>query len=285
MENWKNFKREHYGKDTIAEFGGGVIDFSPDRMKLVTNGAFKNYDEYLEVQMQSCGKSRRYFQLCFYHAVDFSFKGKIDRFDRKKEKVLFRRIMISGMYGDGIGFRGKEDHVWMDMQPFAEYETGVCLSFEAEVYRYMKQSNGKMIDFGLSAPYEIRKIDSYEVPTDEQLIDQQINQLVCETCRYYDQCFMGNCIANVKERKERFETLKNLEPGKFTPLTVMLAYELEYRMMMQSGGFRLEEDDPNYETVKKIIKICQEHPVYYYGNVEEAFAKMLYPEKPRLYIE
>lgn len=67
--------------------------------------------------------------------------------------------------------------------------------------------------------------------------------------------------------------------------TVMLSYELEYRMMMQNVGFRFEENDLHYEVAKKTIRICQDQPVYYYGNVEEIFTKMMQPEKPRLYIE
>jgi len=43
---------------------------------------------------------------------------------------------------------------------------------------------------------------------------------------------MGNCVSNKEDRENRIELLKSLEPGKFTPRTVMLAYELEYRMMM-----------------------------------------------------
>ncbi len=158
------------------------------------------------------------------------------------------------------------------------------LAFGAEICRYMKKSNGKRIDYDLKNPVDIHKVKGYKVPTDEELVDQQIDRLVCETCRYYDHCFMGNCIANEAERKKRKETLKSLEPGKFTPFTVMLAYELEYRMMMQMGGFTYEESDKNAPIVRKIIEICEAHPVYYVGDVKEALARMLYPDKARVYI-
>jgi hypothetical protein len=189
------------------------------------------------------------------------------------------------MYHDGISFFGKEDHVWMDKEPFANYSVGDCLRFSADICRYLRTGNGKSIDYDLEKPRLIRKIPSYEVPTDQELVDQQIEQIVCETCRYYEHCYMGMCIANEHERKERIDTLKSLEPGKFTPLTVMLAYELEYRMWMQMGGIRLDKKDPKYDVMKKFIEICVSHPVYYTGDVEEAFFKLTYPEKPRMYIE
>lgn len=92
-------------------------------------------------------------------------------------------------------------------------------------------------------------------------------------------------MANEAERKERFETLKNFQPGKFTPFTVMLAYELDYRVIMQDKNFRCDPTDPNFPIIKKMLEICQAHPVYYVGNPQEAFVKMLFSDKPRMYIE
>ena len=172
----------------------------------------------------------------------------------------------------------------MDMQPFQDFSIGDCIMFSATIYRYLKTSGGKRIAFGLRSPEFIRKIDSYEIPTDEQLIDQQIKQLVCEACRYCDNCYMDNCIANEQERKERFEILKSLEPGKFTPLTVVLAYELEYRMMLQTGGFILDKKDKNYPVMKRLVEICESHPIHYYGNVRDAFFRIMNPDKSRIYI-
>ena len=250
MNKWDELRKECYGKDTLERYQNGRIDFSPDSMQDVENGDFKSYDEYLEVQKRSCDKVRQFFELCYYHVSGSSadFKGQILRFDQQKNKVLFKRIMVNGMYGDGIGFVGKEDHVWMDRTGFELFNPGDCLWFEADIYRYMRKSDGKLIDYGLRNPDNIEKIESYEVPTDEQLIDQQIDQLVCETCRYFDHCYLGMCVANEEERKERFETLKNFQPGKFTPFTVMLAYEMEYRVIMQDKNFRCHGSKfPNYK--------------------------------------
>ncbi|WP_456063803.1 hypothetical protein [Clostridium sp.] len=287
MSKWDELRKECYGKDIIERYQNGRIDFSPDSMRDVENGDFKSYDEYLEVQERSCDEVRQFFELCYYRVSGAyaDFKGQILRFDQQKNKVLFKRIMVNGMYGDGIGFIGKEDHVWMDRNGFELFNPGDCLRFEADVYRYMRKSAGKRIDYGLRNPDNIEKIEPYEVPTDEQLIDQQINQLVCETCRYFDHCYLGMCVANEEERKERFETLKNFQPGKFTPFTVMLAYELEYRVIMQDKNFRCDPTAPNFPIIKKMLDICQAHPVYYVGNPQEAFVKMLFSDKPRMYIE
>ena len=217
-------------------------------MQDVENGDFKSYDEYLEVQKRSCSKVRQFFEPCYYHVSGLTadFKGQILRFDQRKNKVIFKRIMVNGMYGDGIGFVGKEDHVWIDRTGFESFQPGDCLRFEADIYRYMRKGNGKRIDYGLRNPDNIEKIDSYEVPTDEQLIDQQIDQLVCETCRYFDHCYLGMCVAK---------------------------------------NFRCDPTKPNFPIIKKMLEICQAHPVYYVGNPQEAFVKMLIPDKPRMYIE
>lgn len=287
MSKWDELQKECYGKDTIVRCQNGLVDFSPDSMQDVENGDFNSYDEYLEVQKYSFDKVRQFFELCYYHisGVSADFKGQILRFDQRKNKVLFKRIMVNGMYGDGIGFVGKEDHVWMNGAGFESFKPGDSLRFEADIYRYMRKSDGKLIDYGLRRPDNIERIKSYEVPTDEQLIDQQIEQLVCETCRYFDHCHLGMCVANEKERKERFKTLKSFQPGKFTLFTVMLAYELEYRFIMQDKNFRCDPTDPNFPIIKKMLEICQAHPAYYVGNPREAFVKMIFPDKPRMYIE
>lgn len=286
MSDWKKTRKEYYRKDCCIAYGGGVIDFAPDSMNDVHGGEFKSYGEYLDVQMHSCRQSRNYFELCYYHmGRSADFKGQIERVDEKRGKVIFRRVMVEGMHSDGIGFYGKEDHVWMDIAGFEQYQPGDCVRFTAEIYRYMRRKQGKLIDYALEHPEYISSVASYEVSTDEELIDQQINQLVCETCRYYDHCFMDMCLANEQERKERFEILKSLEPGKFTPMTVLLAYELEYRMLLQSGGIKLDKKDKNYAVMKRFEEICASQPIYCTGDVEEAFARMLYPDKPRLFIE
>lgn len=98
----------------------------------------------------------------------------------------------------------------MSLTGFENYHVGDCLSFVAEVYRYIKTSRGKMIDFGLKDPAGIRKVGEYEVPLDEQLRIQATEQIVCtDLCMFRDHCD-GFCIAN----QEWKESMLNLLLGK-----------------------------------------------------------------------
>lgn len=285
-ENWKELKKQCYGKKRVTMFGDGFINFDRDSAKNVNNGSFKSYNEYLDVQRESCGKNRKYFGLCLYNAVEYSFKGEVEHVDLKKGKVVFHRIMINGIYEDGTGFFGKEDHVWMDLEPFGDCASGDCFSFEADICCYMKQRDGKLIDYDLRNPRNVKKLDGYHVPTDEDLVDQQIRQIVCETCLFGDHCDMFMCQASKEDVEHRVEVLKSLQPGKFTPFTVMLAYELEYRVMLQTRIPALPpKSSPLYPVLKKFLEICASEPVYYTKDVDEAMAKMFMMEKPRMYIE
>mgnify|MGYP004455926661 CR=1 FL=1 len=282
---WEEKKKEFYKKPIVINYEKGYIDFSKNGMKDVKHGESLSYDEYLDAQRAFGDKYRRYLAILFFDGFDGYFKGQITRFDYEKKKVLFKRLFVDGMYSDGIGFFGKEDHVWMDIEPFKDFSVNDCIGFRATVYRYLRNSSPKSIDFGLENPEDIEKIADYEIPSDEDLVNQQIEQLVCETCMFHDHCFMGDCIANKKWRQKRIDTLKSLQPGKFTPFTVMLAYELEYRICKQSGGLKVSNDDPNCEIIKKIEKICDETPIRYYGDIKEVLFKMFHPEKDRMYIE
>ena len=286
MSEWKKLKREFYRKDALLRYGGGIINFSPESMNSVENGAFKSYSEYLDVQERSCGKIRTCFEMSYYHGWGCDFKGQVARVNALDGTVLFKQITIEGFYGDGDGFYGKEDHVWISTEDTSAFRSGESLSFTAEVYRYMKHGgqDGKLIDYGLRNISDILEIESYGVPTDEELADQQISQLVCETCLYHDQCIGVSCTANRNERKERIATLKSLEPGKFTFRTVLLAYELEYGILAQAGGIRLDRNDPHYDVMERFAAICASHPVCYYGDVMEAVDRMFNPDKPRIYI-
>jgi crotonobetainyl-CoA:carnitine CoA-transferase CaiB-like acyl-CoA transferase len=77
------------------------------------------------------------------------------------------------MYPDGLCFDGKEEHVWMSLKGFEEYEIGDSVSFFADVYRYVKTSNGKQIDYSLREPQNIEKIENYKLPADKELAEQQ----------------------------------------------------------------------------------------------------------------
>ncbi|MCF0131483.1 MAG: hypothetical protein HUJ71_07120 [Pseudobutyrivibrio sp.] len=109
----------------------------------VVGGERLTKEEYQRILKQSEPHCRGWFMTCA-HAIPLGFAGQIERVT--KDKICFKRIYVSGMYPDGICFDGKEDHVWMDLKGFEEYSVGDSLEFFAEVYRYLKTSNGKLID-------------------------------------------------------------------------------------------------------------------------------------------
>ena len=215
-EDWVKTKKAHYEKKTGLQVYGGIIDFDPDMQKDLVGGDKITYDEYLDLQMIACerkGAVRWDFAMCYYY-IPLEFKGEIERITGKA--VCFKRIFVSGVYPDGMCFDGKEDHVWIDKHGIEGYSVGDCLSFFAEPYRYIKTGNGKQIDFGLRNPQDIKKIEKYVLPSDEELMLQSIDAIICETCYLNEQCFRGMCIRDKKERQSlRKDMLKAVkESGK-----------------------------------------------------------------------
>ena len=189
----------YYGeKDRVLD-EGGIILFDPASQHNVAGAEKFSYNDYLDVQFASLGKKHRpYFADCFFNAVMSHFKGQIERV--KPKHICFKRIFISGMYTDGTMFDGKEDHVWMDKSGFEECAVGDSVSFCAEVYRYVKTGNGKLIDYGLRNPTGIQKIEAYELPSDDELIMQEVEQLICETCFLSEQCNRNYCMMAPKQK-------------------------------------------------------------------------------------
>lgn len=204
--NEESLLKHHYGEKECVLTEGGVILFDPvSRNKLV--GAEKySYDEYLDVQFASLGKKHRaYFADCFFNVGGSCFKGQIEKI--KENYICFKRILFSGTYTDGTMFDGKEDHVWMDKTGFEEYNIGDCVLFGAEVYRYIKTGDGKLIDYGLRNPIDIKKIEDYKLPTDDELIAQEVDQLICETCFLREHCDYNNCLMNRKQKRSLKEEM------------------------------------------------------------------------------
>lgn len=282
MDEWKKLKKKNYKKDVQMQYGAGVLDFDPKGMDDFNPGDFKSYDEYLEIQWKSLKSSRDYFERCYYELWDYSFKGQVERIT--DTSILFKRILIEGMCSDGIGFEGKEDHVWMDKVGFENCKVGDCVAFSAEVYRYIKKSNGKLLDYGLRDPEDIRVIQSYEIPTDEDLINQQIDQLICETCLFTNHCYMGNCVANQKHIEETKKFLKELEPGRFTTNTVLAAYEISGQVFTQVTGGKLDKNNPNYEIQKRILTEANKRNAGCIWPLEKSLMALLMPERPRIYV-
>lgn len=212
-ERWKELVEEykHSGYQLQTEFG--ILDMSDDAMKDVVGGEDLSYEEYLQAVFNSRNIRRHCFEYCYYSNAWCDFKGQISRFDRKKGKVIFNRIYISGGLMDGDCYEGKEDHVWMDIEPFEKYQEGDCLSFGGEIYRYLKTRNGKQISFGIRKPYDISKVEAYELPSDDDMIMQAVDQMICEVCMFKEHCYMGMCIANEEWREEMRKTLFNAAKG------------------------------------------------------------------------
>ncbi len=104
----------------------------------------------------------------------------------------------------------------MPKEGFENYKVGDCLTFFAEVYRYVKTGNGKRIDFALRNPQRIKKIDSYELPTDDELMLQSIDAIICETCYLNEHCgacphFRTTIIRSFQTRKSSKLPLKKCD--------------------------------------------------------------------------
>ena len=187
---------EHYGDDIMVMSGFGNIDFSLNGKADIVGGEKLSYDDYLDIQIQSYGKQRSWFAMCYYN-LPGEFMGYMEK--KTKDNVCFQKIYVSGMYPDGDCFKGKEDHVWMNIRGFENLKVGDCVSFYAEVYRYIKTGNGKVLDYSLRNPQNIQQITSYELPSDDDLIKQSINQILCETCYFSEHCNKTYCLRNQEE--------------------------------------------------------------------------------------
>ena len=207
MDYYKEIKKANYGQNVCTMVEGGSIDFDPKKCKEVVGAEQMTYDEYLDVQFASLDKTRGGFACCFYNFT-MGFKGHIERF--AKGRVCFNAIYLEGMYPDGEMFEDKEDHVWMDITGFEDFQVGDSVSFWAEVYRYVKTGNGKLIDFGLRKPEEIKKITSYELPSDEELLNQEIRLMLCDVCFYGEQCNRTFCLCDQKELRQLKKDIKGV---------------------------------------------------------------------------
>ncbi len=209
MENFNGFKKANYGQKVCACTEGGVVNFDPDSLKEVVGAEKMTYDEYLDIQIRSLGKYRSYFEMCYFN-IPMGFQGQIEKIT--KTHICFQKIFVSGMFSDGIMFDGKEDHVWIERRGFETCQIGDCVEFFAEVYRYVKTGDGKLIDYSLRNAEGIKKIPPYKLPSDNDLIKQEIGWVVCETCFLGEQCNKGFCVLNSQKKalqKQLFDVMKD----------------------------------------------------------------------------
>ena len=196
-ERWEAVKRELSGSRLGVITEWGFIDFDPDGLKNLVGGEGMSYEEYLELQKASANQVRHDLEKAYYENCWIACKGRIEKSSKAKGRICFERLYLGAFSCDGNGFVGKEDHVWMKRRGFEDYQVGTSLSFTAEIYRYVKTGNGKMLDFGLRNPREIREIEAYDLPTDEALELQDADQFICrELCLYKDHCNGTACLAD-----------------------------------------------------------------------------------------
>lgn len=196
----------NYGKRIVQMTEGGSVDFDPEGLKEVVRGEKLTYNDYIDAQINSIGKTHGGFQWCFYN-IPFGFKGQIEKIT--DEYVCFQRISIEGMYYDGICADDKEQHIWMDIKGFEGFMPGDCVEFSAEPYRYLKTGRGKQIDYGLRNPSNIKKIGKYDLPSDEELMCQGLETALCDACYLNETCNRQNCILNSRMKKAKKKTPSN----------------------------------------------------------------------------
>lgn len=196
--NEESLLATYYGEKDIIIGENGIVFFAPDSQKNVIGAEKMSYDEYLSVQLSSLGHNYRSWVATGFFNCLLECKGQIEKV--KSKHICFKRIFISGMYPDGEMFDGKEDHVWMDKTGFERLDVGDSVSFSADVYRYIKTGNGKLIDYGLRNPTGIKKIEEYSLPSDDELRMQTIREIRCETCYLSEYCNRVSCLLS-KETK------------------------------------------------------------------------------------
>ena len=202
----------HYGTKASFQIPEiGIIFFDRELSKGIVGGDHLTYEDFIDLQLQTKLEFRSSFFMCWVY-TPMEFKGEVETFARGK--ICFKRIYDEYMLPDTSIHMGKEDHVWMSSEGFGKLSKGDCVSFFAEVYRYIKKSDGKKLDYGLRNPEDIKKINKYDLPTEKELLMQEIDSMICETCDMADFCgTRSNCIKNPKERqllkKQMYEILKS----------------------------------------------------------------------------
>ena len=209
-DDWKETKRDFYAQNYQVMVENGIIDFSTDGMKSVRNGEHLSYDEYLDIQYYSLGHIKSNLEGIYYDGNIAAYKGCISK--KSHGNMLFKKLYANIMSPDGTGYDTKENHVWMDATPFKDFLVHDCVAFDATVYRYIKTGHGRKIDYSLCNPINIRKIPPYQLPSDDQIENQIIDDLLWENSKYHDVVDRSNWadIRNKAEYQKKFDMLKRM---------------------------------------------------------------------------
>lgn len=138
--------------------------------------------------------TREGFKACYFDGMGYgTFKGEV--IDIKDNKYLFKRIHIEYMGDMGIHYVAKEDHVWItDKKEFAKksIKIGDKVKFSGRIKVYQRSDGSH--ELGICEITDCSKIDDYELPTSEELEEQFLKQVRCETCMYKNQCYGTFCM-------------------------------------------------------------------------------------------
>lgn len=208
---------------------------------------------------------------------------------KENGKYFLINVVIDGPRTHGPYFIGGDSVIEINDKKSIDTlsKTGIAdgdlIHFDAIAYLCEKED--KKDWRGLKDIDEVEKIDGYCTPTRDELINEQIRSLICEICIFKNHCYCGMCVANQDEVKEKFEILKNIEPGKFTTFTVMAAYEIWGKVFSQLGGLSADKDDPNFPVIQEIKQLSSKHGAGYIWPAHDAIEHMIYPEFQRIYLD
>lgn len=169
----------------------------------------------IKLQKKSNKKKKISEREYLWNDSDSDYYAKVVKINDKS--CVLKNVWIDGMRHDGISFNGSEDHINLtkvkDIAEIKKHNIHINdkIRFKATVYEYTRKDGSK--DFSLKNIENIYKIEDYKIPSREELIDEQIWNLVCETCLFNEKC-CGFCLVNEAETEKRFKILKKLTTRK-----------------------------------------------------------------------
>lgn len=170
IDEWPEIKKNFYNQDAIVTLSNGDVFFNPKLMTHLVNAKHISYSKFLDLQFYSLGTSRDILgSLLENQLFDATFCGNVTYINKKKHLLLFNKIRIDALYGDGDGFESTINHVWISQHNFGnDVKRGNKYLFEAQPYIYLKYG-GQVLDYGLKNPSNIQKLSDYHVPTKDDL--------------------------------------------------------------------------------------------------------------------
>lgn len=183
LKSWEDCKKSNYEQNTIIRNYEFTIDFSlRNYERLEKNGTNVSYDDYLDLQRISFYKDiRSHFLWIYLNLGVGDFCGKITK--ANDNYFCFNKIYSDAMDMYDCTFSsGVEQHVWIERKGLDGFGVGDCVSFSAEVYQYVKKNGGLGLDFGLRNLSNVKRIEEYKLPSERDMLDEQVTKLLYDTC-------------------------------------------------------------------------------------------------------